>query len=238
MRRATAVAILSLTTMGVAHAELSSTVTVTNDYDLRGISQSAENPALQASVDYKHADDWYAGAWASNVDFGDRTHYELDLYGGFTGKTDLGLGWDAGFIYYSYNKHWHDYPEIYGALTYSWFKGKLSYSNDFGGDSDYPSRHRSAWNLAGEAAIPLPANFTALAHVGYNFGSYWSNSSNPYRQYFDYAVGVGYALQNFNLALKYINTHTSGFAPYVTSDVGNNEGRFVLSISTTFPWQR
>lgn len=224
-----------LTVAGTASAEMSSTVTVTNDYDFRGISQSAEDPALQASFDYA-GNGWYAGAWASNVDFGDGTDIELDLYGGFSGKTDAGLGWDAGLVFYTYDESRNNYPEIFTAFTYDWFKGKLAYSNDFAGDSDSPPEHRSGFYVSGDANVPLPSNFSFLAHLGYSAGSYWDHA---YDDYFDYSVGVGYTVQTaqkVDLALKYVNTHTSGDVPYITSDVFNNEARLILTAATTFRW--
>ncbi len=39
---------------GVANAEVSATVTAASDYDFRGYSQTAKDPAIQASVDYAH----------------------------------------------------------------------------------------------------------------------------------------------------------------------------------------
>jgi uncharacterized protein (TIGR02001 family) len=215
-----------LVVSGMANAGVSSTITLTNDYDFRGVSQSAKDPALQASLDY--ADEksgWYAGGWASNVDFGDNTNFELDLYTGISGKTDAGLGWDAGLIYYTYDQHRYNFPEIYTAFSYSFFKAKLSYSNDFGG-SAIPG-HTSAFNLAVDAAVPLPVeNLTALAHVGRSQGN------NGFTDYTDYSVGVGYTVKKFNLALKYVNTDL----PNPHSDVFNSEGRLIFTVATTLPW--
>lgn len=41
---------------------------VVSDYVFRGFSQTAEDPAIQGGVDLT-AGSFYAGAWASNVDF-------------------------------------------------------------------------------------------------------------------------------------------------------------------------
>src|SRR5262249_47515388 len=122
---------------GAANAGVTATVTATNDYDFRGNSQSAKDPALQASVDYAHDSGWDIGAWASNIDFFEPDQdpkYELDIYSGFTGTTEGGLGWDAGIVYYTYPQETDfNYFEIYGSLSKDWFKGKLWYSNKFGG---------------------------------------------------------------------------------------------------------
>jgi uncharacterized protein (TIGR02001 family) len=215
-----------LTVSSLAHADISSTITLTNDYDFRGVAQSAQDPALQASFDYADkGSGWYAGAWASNVDFGDKTDLELDLYTGFTGKTDMGLGWDAGFVYYTYDEDQYSFPEIYTAFTYSFFKGKLSYANDYGGRST--AGNVGAVNLSVDATVPLPIrDLSALVHIGRSEGS------NGFPDYTDYSAGIGYSVQKFNLALKYVDTNL----PNSNSDVFNSEGRFVFSVATTLPW--
>jgi uncharacterized protein (TIGR02001 family) len=217
-----------LAVSGMANAGISSTITLTNDYEFRGVSQSAEDPALQASFDYtQESSGWYAGAWASNVDFGDETDFELDLYTGFAGKTDAGLGWDAGFVYYTYDEDDYNFAEIYSALSYSYFKGKLSYTNDYGGDST--SGDVGAFYLGLDASVPLPIeNLAATAHIGR------SELDDGLADYTDYSLGVTYTVQKFNMALKYVDTTLPDPAPGV--DVFAADGRFVFTIATTLPW--
>lgn len=76
-----------------AHAEpgarggLYSQLTLTSDYRYQGVSSSDRHPAIQGVVHYFRPDGWYAGVFASQVDFDDvGTSYELDLYGGKTLK--------------------------------------------------------------------------------------------------------------------------------------------------------
>ena len=216
-----------LAASGLAHAGVSSTITLTNDYDFRGVSQSAQDPALQASIDYANEKSgWYVGAWASNVDFGDNTDIELDLYTGFTGKTDAGLGWDAGFVYYTYDEDQYNFPEIYAGLSYSYFKGKLSFTNDWGGDST--DGHVRAVNLALDAKVPLPVkDLAATAHIGR------SDGNHGFEDYTDFSVGVAYTLQKFDLGLKLVTTDAS---PKTKDDVFNNETRLIFTVATTLPW--
>ncbi|MGC3981990.1 MAG: TorF family putative porin [Steroidobacteraceae bacterium] len=221
-----------LAVAGAANAGISSTITLTNDYDFRGVSQSAEDPALQASVDY--ADEksgWYVGAWGSNVDFGN-ADLELDLYTGFTGKTDAGLGWDTGFVYYTYDEDRYNYPEIYAGLSYSFFKGKLSYTNDWGGrDSD---GHASAFYLSADANVPLPVtNLSALGHIGRTVGGHRFDDYTGFGDYTDFSAGVSYKVQKFDLGLKVVTTDAD---PKARTDVGNMETRFVFTVATTLPW--
>jgi uncharacterized protein (TIGR02001 family) len=233
MRNARILAALGLTmAMGAANAGVTSTWTATNDYDFRGNSQSAKDPALQASVDYAADGGWYLGAWASNVDFGSAdVNYEVDVYTGFTGSTgEGGLTYDAGIVAYTYpDEKDFNYFEIYGSLAKDWFKGKLWYSNDFGGDTT--AGNTDAWYLEANATVPLPANFSVLVHAGYSAGDYWDKLGD---ETIDYSVGVGYTVGNFNLALKYVDTDTD---VVVKDDVFNNEGRVVFTVATTFPWK-
>jgi uncharacterized protein (TIGR02001 family) len=212
-----------------ANAGVSSTWTLTNDYDFRGNSQSAKDPALQGSIDYAADGGWYVGAWASNVDFGlSEPDYEVDVYTGFTGGESL--VYDVGIVYYAYPQEGDfDYIEIYGSLAKDWFKGKLWYSNDFGGDST--SGDTAAWYAEANATIPLPANFSGLLHVGYSTGDYWDDVYGD--DLIDYSAGIGYTAGKFNLALKYVDTDSD---VEVTTDAFNNEGRVVFTVATTFPW--
>ncbi|MGH8175513.1 MAG: TorF family putative porin [Steroidobacter sp.] len=232
MRNLRIVAALGLlTAAGAANAELSSTWTVTNDYDFRGFSQSATDPALQGSLDFAMDNGWYVGAWASNVDFGDAdVDIEVDLYTGFSGGEDDGMLWDVGVVYYAYpDESDFNFLEAYGSLGYSWFEGKLWYSNDFGGDAT--DGDTSAIYLEGNAAFPLPQDFSILLHAGLSTGDYWDDVNGD--DQIDYSVGVGYTAGNFDLALKYVDTDSD---VEVTDDVFNNEGRVVFTVSTTFPW--
>jgi uncharacterized protein (TIGR02001 family) len=226
-----------------AHAGISSTVTATNDYDFRGNTQSSKDPAIQASFDYAHDSGFYAGAWASNVDFGTADpDIELDLYTGFTKTLDSKFSYDVGAVYYTYHSNPDpgvDYYEIYAGVGYDWFKAKLFYSPKFGGDLGAATAKAftgndsaSAMYISADANIPLPANFSAIAHLGYSWGDYWDNAFGDTQT--DFAVGVGYTLSNFNFALKYVDTDSK---VKVTSDAFNNEGRVVFTVATTFPWK-
>jgi uncharacterized protein (TIGR02001 family) len=231
-----------LAAAGAANAGVSSTWTATNDYDFRGTTQSAKDPALQASLDYAHDSGWYAGAWASNVDFGTSDpDLELDVYTGFTKTFDSKFGYDVGAVYYSYHSNPDpgvDYVEVYAGVSYDWFKFKAFYSPTYGGDAAKDlakiisgNDGVSAFYVQADAAVPLPANFSILAHAGYAWGDYWDHVAGD--EQIDYSAGVGYTAGHFNLALKYVDTSTDA---KVKDDVFNNESRVIFTVSTTFPW--
>src|SRR5437868_933272 len=75
-------------------------VAITSDYVFRGISQTNEDPAIQAGVDVTSGP-FYAGLWASNVDFGDTTDAEVDTYIGVKPEF-AGFTFDIAAIYYAY----------------------------------------------------------------------------------------------------------------------------------------
>ena len=158
--------------------------------------------------------------------------YEVDLYTGFSGGAEDGLGWDVGLIYYAIPTiPTSTTPRSTAASTYDWFKGKLWYSNDFGGD--LTDGDTSAIYIEANATFPLPQNFSLLLHAGLSTGDYWDDVNGD--DVIDYSVGVGYEIGHFNLALKYVDTDTD---VVVEDDVFNNEGRVIFTIATTFPWSR
>tara|TARA_R110000764_G_scaffold38091_3_gene84374 strand:- start:196 stop:864 length:669 start_codon:yes stop_codon:yes gene_type:complete len=81
-------------------AEISFNANVTSDYVFRGYSQTDEDPAFQIGADLT-AGAFYAGVWGSNVDFGDDTKAEFDVYGGIRGEA-AGFDLDLGLIGYFY----------------------------------------------------------------------------------------------------------------------------------------
>lgn len=206
---------------GLAQAEVSSTWAATSDYDFRGFTQTEEDPALQGSIDFATDNGWYIGAWASNVDFGPGDpNLEVDLYTGFSGGAEDGLGWDVGLIYYSFpSESDFNYPEIYGGLSYGIVSGKLWYSNDFNNTDE------SAIYLEGGVDVPLPNNFSVNAHAGYSDGD-GVEAAFGLSNYLDYSAGVGYTAGNFDLELKYVDT-----------DIDDADmDRVIFTITTTFPW--
>jgi len=223
-------AVLLLVSGAAAHAELSGTVGVVSDYDFRGISLSATDPALQGSIDWASESGFYVGAWASNLDYGQGVDgdIEVDLYGGFAGETEGGLGWDVGLVWYTYPgaDDISDYPELYAGISYGWFDAKQWYTNDYGGtDLD-------GWYTEANGTFELPAGFGIGVHAGYNYGDAFDDT-----EYMDYSIGVTYTLGNFDLELKWVdNDLGKGDFLYTKDDVFNSEGRAIFSVSTTFPW--
>ena len=61
-------------------AEVYANVAASSNYFWRGITQTQDGAAVSGGIDYSNDSGFYAGTWVSNVDFGSKTSYELDLY--------------------------------------------------------------------------------------------------------------------------------------------------------------
>lgn len=220
--------ILLMAAGAAAHAEISSTVTVTSDYDFRGITQTGQDPALQASLDYSKGA-FYTGAWASNVDFDTEGNVEVDLYAGFAGGETF--PWDVGMVWYTYpgsDGELLDYPEFHASLGYKWIEGKLWYTSNMWGSSE------NAMYYEANANFELPAGFGLGVHGGYSDGEFWDDSFDG--GYFDYSVGVSYTLGHFDLNLKWVDGSDLEALDGTPGDFSSSEARAIFSVSTTFPW--
>ena len=128
---------------------LSANVALTTDYVFRGQSQTDEHPAIQGGfeLDYRGL---YAGAWASNLDFGGAdangdgiadsavAAVEFDWYGGV--RTQVrGVEIDLGVLYYNF-------PHAY---------------------LGNPAVELDSWELKAAASAPLAAGFEGGMTVYY-----------------------------------------------------------------------
>lgn len=180
-------------------------VALTTDYVFRGISQSNEEPTVQGGMDWTSASTGlYAGVWASGVDFADATT-EMDFYGGISQTVD-DLTWDLGAIYYFYpgadDSKNYDFWELAAAVGYDFDVLQASFSVNY--SPDYFGGSGDAWYPAINLTAPLPYGITA--DIGY--GHQWidDNAAFGTSDYGTWSVGLGYTIEGFNLALKYIDT--------------------------------
>ena len=114
---------------------LSGNAAFLTQYVDRGITNSAERPAVQAEFDLTYKEIYYASIWASNVDFGagpngqELASIEIDYYVGITptlGKWNF----DIAAYYVAYPGAFDpdgefDYVEIWTGVDRSFFNDKL-----------------------------------------------------------------------------------------------------------------
>lgn len=87
-----------------AEGSFTANASATSNYIWRGLTQTTNEAAVQGGIDYAHESGFYAGTWASNVNYGagDVYSYEHDMYFGFSGESD-GIAYDFGYLYYNYD---------------------------------------------------------------------------------------------------------------------------------------
>lgn len=86
-----------------AHSELGAHITIASTYAHRGLELSQSAPVYQAGAEYQ-ADNWFAGIWASSVDFGgyDDRNAEFDYYVGYNRRLSPRLALEATFVHYTF----------------------------------------------------------------------------------------------------------------------------------------
>jgi len=154
-------------TPSMVSAEVSANVSAASNYLFRGVTQTDGATAIQGGLDYEHASGFYAGGWGSNVDFGDGTSYELDLYAGYSGAVD-DIGYDVGYVYYAYPDAPDsiDFGEIYGELSYGIAALGFAYTanSDASGEGLFVEGDIYYYL---SASVPLQNDYSAGVTVGY-----------------------------------------------------------------------
>ena len=202
------VAAAALLTAGAASAQSSPEVAwnvgLVSDYVFRGYSQTDEGPAIQGGVDVTIGG-FYAGAWASNVDFGDDTDAEVDLYGGY--RTEIGgVAFDVGAVGYGYvnapDGADYDYLELKGAASRAigpaTFGAAIYWSPDFFGLDE------EATYIEGNVAFAPADKWTVTGALGRQ----WLDVNDDYATW---NLGVGYAVtEHVVIDLRYHDSDVDG----------------------------
>jgi uncharacterized protein (TIGR02001 family) len=198
----------------------SANVGLVSEYYFRGISQTDDAPALQGGFDYEISlakpVTAYVGVWGSNVDFNegagvDGASIEIDYYGGLKGNIgDTGIGWDVGFIYYSY-------PGAASNLNYDFIEAQAALSYDFGIAAVTASINWSPENFgdSGTATYPKLAVVVPVGKTGLTLSGYVArqnienNTAFGAPDYTEYNLSVGYSLAGFDMSVAYSDTSIS-----------------------------
>ena len=208
-----------------------------SDYRYRGISQSKLQPALQGGIDYAQGP-FYVGTWLSTIEWvkdagkalspqvdSGKAPAEWDLYGGTKGDIIKdSLTYDVGVLAYVYlGEKFHDIGlanpdtgEVYGALTYGVFTGKVSIA---------PTNLFGVPTSKGSQYYDLSANFD----LGGGFsltpdGAYQNISKHSALSYSTYSLTLGKDFgKGLTVSLAVVATDADKNL-YVTSD-GKFTGR-------------
>ena len=207
-------AALVMGSAGVNAASYTGNVAVATDYVFRGISQTQERPAIQGGFDAAFDSGFFAGIWASNVDFGTDSSAEMDYYGGYSGTFGCSsCSYKLGYYYYDYDGDpQFDYQEVAASVTYGGLTVGLNYSWEYLGEGTTDA-------LGDEVEFYYPyANYTyalpwwdvSLAlHVGQNLMSDDGVFEPDEDQYTDWSVGLSRTfteIGGITLAVTYYDT--------------------------------
>lgn len=214
--------------------EISSNITLSSDYISRGVSQTIGDPAIQGSIEYSHENEFYAGTWASNVDYydesapdadpidDDRASHELDFYAGYSDDITDQIGWDISLYLYTYPDANRDLlennEELFLGLNYENIEMQLS--RDFDNEDSYCGL---------DVPFPFISGLEASAHVGH----YDINSLNI--NYDDYSIMIKKQYNSFSISAIYTDTNMNDVECTEYSGFSNLcDGRLSILVSKDF----
>jgi uncharacterized protein (TIGR02001 family) len=236
MRTILTVAAAGVALAGVAQAEetgpkFTGNVALTTDYTFRGISQTNNGPAIQGGFDYTY-DKFYAGVWASNIDFGLADgSTEVDLYAGFkpvVGPVTLDFG-AIGYFYPNASDSGAelDYGEVYGKASFAPAEGAslgaaVFYSPEFTGETG------SGLYAEVNGSYAFNESFSVSGLYGYQKAedADFSLSAGQKDNYSTWNLGGTYSAYGFGFDLRYVDTDIK--------DISIAKERVVFSIKRSF----
>jgi uncharacterized protein (TIGR02001 family) len=199
----------------------SASVALSSDYMWRGVTQTDNEPSISGSFDYAHASGFYAGTWASNVDFGDSVSTEIDIYAGFGNDIgDTGFSYDVSVLRYIYPDSKPDYSwnEYAASVGYSFFSFGIAYSDDvYGTDED-----GIYYSIGFDYDLPMDIALSA----GYGFYDY--DNATGLKDAADYRIGISKEMIGFGFDLTYVDTDKDNETNWGKAAT---DGRVVFTIS-------
>ncbi|MCH1920089.1 TorF family putative porin [Shewanella sp. A3A] len=208
----------------MSQAEITGNIGGTSNYLWRGVTQTDDAAAIQGGIDYSHESGFYIGTWASTVDFGDDTSYEMDFYGGYANSIGA-INYDVGYLYYGYpdSEGDIDFGELYLTLSYEWLEVGVAKFVNAGDDvaadgldeKDYTYYHAAA-------TFPITDTVSLGLYYAYSTGDViesWYGEDN----YSEYNISVTKTTSIGDVSFKLANT-----------DLDGDDVKFVLGYSYGF----
>ena len=202
----------------VSEVELSANVAMTSNYVWRGMTQNQNSPAIQGGFDAEY-NNFYAGVWGSNVDFGGTTNVEMDLYAGYASEIS-GVSYDLNYCQYTYPNEVDASNFGEASLTLGYDFGMASVSGKYYvGVTTNDLNPEDGYEFG--VSVPTAMDITLDATYGDydNVGNY-------------YSVGATKTFGKFDLSLAY--TGMDYDAATGGHDEDGTEGNFVATVATSF----
>ena len=209
---------------GVSANEVEANIALSTDYVFRGFSQTDENPAISGGFDYAFDSGFYLGTWASNVDFGNDTSIEIDLYAGYAFDLTDSVSLDLSAVQFIY-------PDETDSSNYEEYIASLGFGDASFGvvySPEYAGFDTSAVILNAGYSLGLTDTISLDLHVGYTKlddetkGLIYEGSDD----YLDYSIGLTVPFGGVDLSLVGYGTDVS--------DEKLADDRAVLSIYKSF----
>lgn len=227
-----------------------------SEYVFRGISQTAENWAVQGGVDFTWK--WfYAGIWSSNLDFGRDTTpagvgrpvavAEVDFYAGI--KPVFGkITFDLGIIYYAYPRALDGPGQINAELDY--VELKLGASGEIWKDAtvgvtvfyspEYTAKQGEVWTfeLAFAQVLPkwrdiTPTYSSLLGYQTASDSAYFTANGDDNYFYWNSGLTLGFG-DRFSLDFRYWDTNISNSGGFCSGQIFQCDERFVATAKFTY----
>ncbi len=230
-----------------AHAGTSGNITLATDYVFRGVSQTNQDPALQAGIEYAADRGLYVGAWGSNISWLSdasttlspiSSSLEVDLYGGYRGKFSDAVSFDVGALYYWYPG---DFPSGFNSAdTLELYAGIGVAANEklsLGAKYSYATTDLFGYaNSDGSGYLDVTANLAVADGwaIGAHAGKQWIEG-NRALEYTDWKLGVTKSFgSGFSVGLAYSDTDAD--SALYTNAFGNRiaGSALVLSVAKSF----
>jgi uncharacterized protein (TIGR02001 family) len=200
-----------------APPSLTANAAITTNYVFRGITQSANRPAVQGGLDYAFGDSGFAvGTWVSSIDFGDHTPFEWDLYGNYNftlGPVGASVGvysyvytWAGNFGPYTWTEIDASLSHDFGLFAWSakgfWGpsvpNGYLTIRQQYNPDSEF-------WLTTG-VSIPVAPWLALSGNVGYQGYSGGKPAGVSDDSFTEWDLGATLTYDKYSLDLRYIDT--------------------------------
>lgn len=212
-------AAMLISTLAFANEEkpqlsLNGSLSFTNNYIFRGMTQTDDAPATQGALTLGYKG-FYLSAVGSNVKFQNLdTSMELDVLGGYTCEF-YGFGYDIGAIEYMYPKSSKEanYAEAYIGISKDFEVAKIG-AKFYRGIKTNDFNTPNAWEATLSIPLPKDISFDVLYGDWQDYGNYFS-------------AGFSKALNSsFKVSLSYTG---------INSDMhGSDEDNVVAAITASF----
>ena len=220
-----------------------------SQYRFRGISQSNNQPAVQASMTITDKSGFYVSTWGSST-YGDPNGYadagshgspvnpggtEIDAFAGYSHVLGTsGITADGGLYGYIYpGNAVTSYYEIYGDLSKSygpvgvkvginWAPQQKGLDTSVTGSLTHTSAYKYFELTYSPAKMPA---LTLHSHIAQTAGGFDYMGA---KEYLDYTVGAGYKWKNLTLDLSAVGTNIT------RSNIANITGPALASVNTYY----